>query len=69
MLDRLDHLLEAATGALENSRDLAQLDQWRVKYFGKKSELTEIFTEIGKLPENERPLAGKRANEGREPRN
>jgi len=63
MLDRLDHLLEAATGALENSRDLAQLDQWRVKYFGKKSELTEIFTEIGKLPENERPLAGKRANE------
>jgi len=63
MLDRLDHLLEAATGALENSRDLAQLDQWRVKCFGKKSELTEIFTEIGKLPENERPLAGKRANE------
>ena len=63
MLDRLDHLLEAATGALENSRDLVQLDQWRVKYFGKKSELTEIFNEIGKLPENERPLAGKRANE------
>ena len=63
MLDRLDHLLEAATGALGNSRDLVQLDQWRVKYFGKKSELTEIFTEIGKLPEKERPLAGKRANE------
>jgi len=63
MLHRLDHLLETAKGALENSRDLAQLDQWRVKYLGKKSELTEIFTEIGKLPENERPLAGKRANE------
>jgi len=55
--------LETAKGALENSRDLAQLDQWRVKYLGKKSELTEIFTVIGKLPENERPLAGKRANE------
>jgi phenylalanyl-tRNA synthetase alpha chain len=63
MLDRLDHLLEAATGALENSRDLAQLDEWRVKYLGRKSELMEIFNEIGKLPENERPLAGKRANE------
>jgi phenylalanyl-tRNA synthetase alpha chain len=63
MLDRLDHLLEAATGPLENSRDLAQLDEWRVKYLGRKSELMEIFKEIGKLPENERPLAGKRANE------
>ena len=63
MLHRLDHLLETARGVLENSRDLAQLDQWRVKYLGKKSEIAEIFMEIGKLPGDERPLAGKRANE------
>jgi phenylalanyl-tRNA synthetase alpha chain len=63
MLHRLGHLLETARGALENSGDLAQLDQWRVKYLGKKSELAEIFTVIGKLPADERPLAGKRANE------
>jgi phenylalanyl-tRNA synthetase alpha chain len=63
MLHRLDHLLETARGALDNSGDLAQLDQWRVKYLGKKSELAEIFTVIGKLPVDERPLAGKRANE------
>jgi phenylalanyl-tRNA synthetase alpha chain len=63
MLDRLDHLLKTAKEALENSRDLVQLDEWRVKYLGKKSELTEIFKDIGKFPENERRLAGKRANE------
>jgi phenylalanyl-tRNA synthetase alpha chain len=63
MLHRLGHLLETARGALENSGDLAQLEQWRVKYLGKKSELAEIFTVIGKLPADERPLAGKRANE------
>ncbi|UCD72366.1 MAG: phenylalanine--tRNA ligase subunit alpha [Syntrophobacterales bacterium] len=63
MLDQLDHMLEQAQKALENSRDLAELDEWRVRYFGKKSELTEIFKEIGKLPGDERPLAGKRANE------
>jgi phenylalanyl-tRNA synthetase alpha chain len=63
MLHRLDHLLETARGALENSGDLTQLDQWRVKYLGKKSELAEIFTVIGKLSADERPLAGKRANE------
>jgi phenylalanyl-tRNA synthetase alpha chain len=63
MLDRLDHLLKEAKEALENSRDLVQLDEWRVKYLGKKSELTEIFKDIGNLPGDERPLAGKRAND------
>jgi len=63
MIDRLDHLLEGAKRALEDSRDLAELDEWRVRHLGKKSELTEIFKEIGKLPGDERPLAGKRANE------
>ena len=63
MLDRLDHLVKTAKEALEDSRDLVQLDEWRVKYLGKKSELTEIFKEIGKLPGDERPLAGNRANE------
>ncbi len=65
MLDRLDHLLESAKRALEDSRELAQLDEWRVRYLGRKSELTEIFQEIGKLPGEKRPLAGKRANEVR----
>jgi phenylalanyl-tRNA synthetase alpha chain len=63
MLDRLDVLVKTAKEALGDSRDLAQLDEWRVKYLGKKSELTEIFKEVGKLSEDERPLAGKRANE------
>ncbi|MFB0507321.1 MAG: phenylalanine--tRNA ligase subunit alpha [Thermodesulfobacteriota bacterium] len=63
MLDRLDRLLERAKGDLEDLRNLAELDQWRVRYLGRKSELTEIFQEIGKLPGKERPEAGKRANE------
>ena len=63
MLDRLDALVKTAKEALGDSRDLTQLDEWRVKYLGKKSELTEIFKEVGKFPEDERPLAGKRANE------
>jgi phenylalanyl-tRNA synthetase alpha chain len=63
MLDRLDDLLKRAKRGLEDSRDLAALDEWRVKYLGKKGELTEIFREIGRFPPDERPLAGKRANE------
>ena len=63
MLDRLDHLLKTAKESLGDSRDLVQLDEWRVKYLGKKSELTEIFKDIGNLPGDERALAGKRAND------
>jgi hypothetical protein len=36
MLDRLDRLLERARGDLEDSRNLADLDEWRVKYLGRK---------------------------------
>jgi phenylalanyl-tRNA synthetase alpha chain len=63
MLGRLNDLLERATGALSHSGDLAELDAWRVTYLGKKGELTRIFQEIGSLPQDERPLAGKRGNE------
>ena len=50
--------MERATQALEDLQDLAELDEWRVRYLGKKSELTEIFKEIGNLPVDERPMVG-----------
>jgi phenylalanyl-tRNA synthetase alpha chain len=65
MLEQLDQLLERAIRALEDLRDLAELDEWRVQYLGKRSELTEIFKYIGKLPGDKRPQAGKEANKAK----
>ncbi|HBH1937124.1 TPA: phenylalanine--tRNA ligase subunit alpha, partial [Clostridioides difficile] len=38
----------------------------RVKYLGKKGEITAILKEMGKLSAEERPVVGKVANEVRE---
>ncbi len=42
--------------------DLAALDGFKVKFLGKKGELTAILREMGKLPPEERPAMGQLAN-------
>jgi phenylalanyl-tRNA synthetase alpha chain len=63
MLKQLDEIREQALAALEAVSDLAELDAWRIKHLGKKSALNQILRDIGKLPREERPAAGKRGNE------
>ena len=53
--------LEAITGA----GDPAALDELRVKYLGKKGELTAVLKQMGKLSAEERPAMGALANEVR----
>ena len=53
--------LEAITGA----GDSATLDELRVKYLGKKGELTAVLKQMGKLSPEERPAMGALANEVR----
>lgn len=64
-----DQLLEIKTTALEhieNSSDLKDLEEIRVKYLGKKGEITKLLRGMGKLPKEERPKMGALANEIRE---
>ena len=42
------------------------LDELRVKYLGKKGELTAVLKQMGKLSAEERPVIGQLANEVRE---
>ena len=53
--------LEAITGA----GDPAALDELRVKYLGKKGELTAVLKQMGRLTPEERPVMGTLANEVR----
>lgn len=42
-----------------------ELESFRVKYLGKKGEITALLSEMGKLSAEERPVIGKVANEVR----
>ena len=63
MTPTLDEILSQATQALENSTDLALLDEVRVRYLGKKGIFTEQMKQLGSLPADQRPAAGQAINQ------
>ena len=48
---------------LEGITSTGELELWRVRYLGKKSELTNVLRSLANLPLEERKVAGARANE------
>ncbi len=65
MLD-LEGLTEKALQAIEAARDLAALDEIRVAYLGKNGQLTAQLKRLGKLPPEQRPLAGQAINKAKQ---
>ncbi|MBL6995230.1 phenylalanine--tRNA ligase subunit alpha, partial [Desulfobacula sp.] len=51
-----------ALESIEKATDSEQLEQFSIKYLGRKGELTKYLRNISSLPEDERPSAGKNAN-------
>lgn len=65
MKEQLEKIRQAAKAELEAVRVPAELESLRVKYLGKKGELTAILKKMGGLPAEERPVIGGLANEVR----
>ena len=65
MKEQLSAIKAAAEARLKEAADLAELEQLRIKFLGKKGELTAAMKEMGKLSKEERPAMGKLANEVR----
>ncbi|MDY3006296.1 phenylalanine--tRNA ligase subunit alpha [Anaerococcus porci] len=63
MKEELKALVEEATKAIEEKTDLKSLEELRVKYLGKKGKITAFKKNISKLPNEEKPMAGKLINE------
>ena len=64
-MSRIDALREEGLAAIRAAADLTALDDLRVSYLGRKGSLTAELKELGKLPETERPQAGKSINEAK----
>ena len=61
----LDQLRSEAEAAIRSAGDSAELEELRVRYLGRKSELTSTLRSIGELPPDQRGPIGKAANEVR----
>lgn len=63
MLDELTTLRANALEQLERVEDENALEQWRIAFLGRKGALAALMEKLGTLPKEERPAAGKLANE------
>ena len=66
MKEKLELLRAQAIEELSGLTQPSELETYRVKYLGKKGELTAILKQMGKLSPEERPVIGQLANEVRE---
>ena len=66
MKEKLEAIKAAALQELKKAAIKTELENIRVKYLGKKGELTQILRGMGQLSNEERPIIGKLANEVRE---
>ncbi len=65
MKQQLEAIRKSALEAIEQAGAAEELEALRVKYLGKKGELTAVLKQMGKLSAEERPIIGQVANEVR----
>ena len=65
MKEQLKKIREDALAALSSVEELGALEEIRVRYLGKKGELTAVLRGMGALSPEERPIIGQVANEVR----
>ena len=58
MQEKLLNLQEAALNEIKDTSSIEAVESLRVKYLGKKGEITAILKEMGKLSAEERPVIG-----------
>ena len=65
-ISEISRLKELAVSEIQSATNAKELDEVRVKYLGKKGELTTILRSMGSLAPEERPVIGGKVNEARD---
>jgi phenylalanyl-tRNA synthetase alpha chain len=65
MLERIEEIRGEASAAIAAASSSAELEELRVRYLGRKAELTTILRGIAELPPEERGKVGGAANKAR----
>ncbi len=66
MKAQLQAIRDVAIEAIKNANDQNEIEALRVKYLGKKGELTAILKQMGSLSPEERPIMGQLVNEAKQ---
>jgi len=61
--EKLQNIADEAVKLLSLSQDLEEIEKIRVRFLGKKGELTQVLRGMGALNEKDRPRIGQLANE------
>lgn len=65
MKEQLKAIRATAESAINAAVSLQEIDELRVKYLGKKGELTSLLKQMGTLSPEERPVMGQLVNEAK----
>ena len=65
-ISEISRLKNLAVSEIQSATNAKELDEVRVKYLGKKGELTSILRSMGSLAPEERPVIGGKVNEARD---
>lgn len=61
-LDQIEPLKQAALAEFRAAKDVGALEQARVNYLGSHGKFTALMKQLGSLPKEEKPAAGKTIN-------
>jgi len=62
MLEQFEKIGSEALETLKKVTDSQKLEEFRIKYLGRKGLVTEMLSKIGQFPKEEKPRAGQLAN-------
>ncbi len=63
MENNLDQIHQQALNELEGAESIREIEDISIRYLGRKGVLTRFLRNISHLPADQRPMAGKKANE------
>ncbi|MEI8132691.1 MAG: phenylalanine--tRNA ligase subunit alpha, partial [Leptolinea sp.] len=63
LISELDAIRQRALEALKEVKDESGLQAWKTMHLGRNSPVMQIFTRLGEVPKEERPVIGQRSNQ------
>ena len=62
MLEKFETIGKDALAGLKKVTDLKVLEEYRIQYLGRKGQITQMLSQIGQFPPEQKPQAGQLAN-------